>query len=577
MKKCLLLGGMIIWCFLPLLLQAQVAREIPPVTQTFVLTNATIITQPGKTMDKGQILIKDGLISAIGTNVRIPSNAKVVNADSMFVYAGFIEGLSYTGIPQPREEGSQRGQGPPQRGEPVKDPGNPTNEEAGIQPDRSVVSMLNAGDGSIETMRKLGFTAAHVVPRGNLLPGTGAVILLAGDDAGDLVIAENTSLFSNLDGARRVYPATLMAVMSKWRELYKQAMQAKAHEKNYETNPRGMTRPEYDAALSAFYPVLDKKLPVFFTAESVKDAYRVMTLQEELGFPLVMAELKQGFYMTDALKQKNFPLLLSLDIPESIKEEKKSEKKEGEEPKAKMVKDEKADPEKEALEKRRKEAIEKHQSQAATLDKAGINFGFSTLSVKSKDLKTNLLTMIEKGLSEEKALAALTTVPAKMLGLSEMMGTVEQGKIANLVVTDKPYFDKESNVRYVFVDGKMFEYEAKKARKKGDESATVAADGDWSYAIDIPGQAMSGTFSIKSDGGTLKGTMTNPQDGSVGDLENVSLNGNNLSFSIPYDAGGQAMRVSFNLYLDKDAFEGSVTAGSFGTFDVEGSRISTPD
>ena len=235
------------------------------------------------------------------------------------------------------------------------------------------------------------------------------------------------------------------------------------------------------------------------------------------------------------------------------------------------------DPEQKALNKRRNDAIAKHQSQAATLSEAGVSFGFSTLEVKSGDIKKNLMTMIEKGLSEEKALASLTTVPAKMFGMSEMLGTLEKGKIANLVVTDKPYFSEGSNVRYVFVDGQPFEYEAKKPRKKGDASAVVSADGEWTYTINVTGQQMSGTFRIKSEDGRISGSITNPQDGSEGELQEPVLSGNNLSFSISIDGGGQTVQVSYDLIIDGDAFEGTVTAGGYGTFDVEGERIGMPD
>lgn len=559
MKRSQLLGSLLVLGLLPLLLQAQDDREIAPVTSTIVLKNATIIPQPGQTIENGQILIKNGLIEAVGKSVTVPANAKVIDADSLYVYPGFIEGLSRTGVPRPKEQEERRE---------IKDPGNPPNDAAGIQPERSVIDLLKADDSSIESMRKLGFTAAHVVPYGNMLPGQGAVILLGGDKPQEMVLAARTSLLSQLDGARRMYPATGMAVMSKFRELYKQAQQAQQHEQNYKSKPRGMNRPAYNGVLEAFYPVLNKEQPVFFVAEGVKDVYRVLALQEELDFPLVLAEVKQGFFMTEDLKSKGFPLLLSLDLPEAKEAKKEAGDKQ---------KEEKPSPEQEALKKRREEAIAKHQSQAATLDKAGLTFGFSTLEVKSGDVKDNLLKIIEKGLSEDKALAALTTVPAEMLGMSDMLGTVEKGKIANLVVTDKPYFTKEANVRYVFVDGQAYEYEAKKSKKKSDDDAVVSADGEWSYTIDIPGQVMNGTFKIKSTEGQLSGTITSSQNDEAGELQDIVLNGNKLSFSFPYDAQGQAMKVTYEVIIDGDEFEGSVTAGSFGTFDVEGERVGLPD
>ena len=88
--------------------------------------------------------------------------------------------------------------------------------------------------------------------------------------------------------------------------------------------------------------------------------------------------------------------------------------------------------------------------------------------LKSKDFKKNLGGVIKHGLTEDQAIAALTTTPAQILGVSSMMGTVERGKMANLVITDKPYFDEKSNVRFVIVDGDLTEYEAKKEKKKNN-------------------------------------------------------------------------------------------------------------
>lgn len=555
------------------------SSDLKPVTRTYALTGATVVTQPGKVMEKTTIVIKDGLIQTIGKNVKIPFDAEIVKADSMYIYAGFIEGLSHTGIPKAEPAQGRGGGGNRQQAPQVKDPGSPPNDLAGITPERLLTTVFNAKEKSISSMRALGFTAAHVVPEGQMLPGQAALMMLHGENADQMVLKDESALFAQLTGARRMYPATVIAVIAKWREMYKQAELAQGHEKAYAANPKGMTRPSFDPTLQAFYPVIDNTQSVFFKASDVKSAYRVLSLQKEFGFDLVLAELKQGWHIADELSKKNIPVLISMDLPASKDKGKGKGKKE--KPKAKeKMKEKKDDPfqaEKAALEKRRDEELKKHLTQAATLEKAGVLFGFSTLDVKSKDVRGNLRKMIENGLSENAALAALTTIPAKMLGVSDALGSVEQGKIANLVITDNPYFEEKSNVRYVFVDGHKYEYEAKKPAKKGDPTAKVKVAGKWSYSFEAMGQNMEGILELVDNGGDITGTITNEAMGNNSKIESADLEGNTLSFSIAIDGGGQTVNVEYSLVFEGDSLEGTVSAGQFGTFDMEGERISNPD
>ena len=540
----------------PLGMQAQSSgTDRPPVTRTYLIKNAFVVQRPGTVIDMGSVLIRDGLIEAVGTNVTVPADAQVLEEDSLYVYAGFIEGLSHTGVPRPD---------PADRRRPDNiTPGNPPNDVAGIQPDREVVGLMKANDKSVADMRQLGFTTAHVVPYGRMLPGLGAIVLLSGDHPEEMVLKGNTSLFSQFEGGPGVYPATTMAIMSKWREMYKQAQQAKEHETRYATNPKGMARPETNRTLAAFYPAIDGQRPVFFATEGVKDIYRALTLQKELGFPLVIAEAKEAWRAVDALQQSKTPVFLSLELPEA--KEAKAEEKE-EEAKAE---------EKMALEKRRAAAMEDFESQAATLAKAGVTFGFSTLEVKDGDIRANLRRMIKAGLTEDQALAALTTTPAQLLGISDLVGTIETGKIANLVLSDTTYFSENANVRYVFVDGDLYEYEVKK-KKKGDPDAKVNAAGTWAFVIDVPGQRTEGSFEFSGTPDDLVGKM-NTSDGSTLDLRKISLDGNILSFIANYNAGGQMIDLEFELVIAGDEMEGSVAAGTLGSFDVEADRTSTPD
>lgn len=560
MKKTLTLGLLFLTVQLASLC-AQNESGLTPVTNTYALKDVRIIQKPGQMIEVGTVVVKDGLISAVGKDVQIPLNAKVLEADSMYVYAGFIDGLSHVGIPKPE---NKEGEGRRRR---ESNSANPTYERAGIQPQIQAREVLSAKDKSIADMRKLGFTTAHAVPRGKMLPGSGALILLAGDTPDEMILKSNTSLFSQFKGGGGVYPGTLIAVMSKFRELYKQAEQAKMHQSKYSSTQTGLLRPNNDRVLEAFFPTIDGKTPVYYEAEKMKDIHRVFTLQKELGFPVVLTNVKQGWYLADKIKNSNTKVLLSLDLPDAKDEAAKEDKKKKGEAKY-------AEQEFELMEfkKRQQEFLKLYQSQAATFEKKGIAFGFSSLDTKTGDIRKNLRTMIENGLSENSALASLTTIPAKQLGVSNSMGTVEKGKIANLVVTDKPYFEEKSNVRIVIVDGKVFEYKIKK-KKKGDPNAKVDIAGKWNYEIFVPGMEITGVLTLKNDDGDISGTMSMNQGEGTEDIRNAALEGNELTFESTANPGGAPMTISFELTVEEGSLEGTVNVGEFGTFEVKGDKV----
>ncbi len=563
----------------PSLLFGQDEKVLSPVTRTYAITNVTIIQGPGRKVDMGTVIMKNGLITGVGKGLAIPPEAIVIKADSMYVYAGFIDGLSHTGVAKPKEETNR---------ERAKDPGNPPPDKAGINPQVDVRTLLNPEDKSVEEARNLGFTTAQVVPYGNLLPGQSAVVLLGGKSADDMVLANKTALYSELTGANGVYPSTIIGVLAKWRDLYKNATFAKSNESLYASNRAGFERPSGDRILEAFYPVIDQKIPVLFKAEKILDIQRIYSLKADLGFPLVLADVKEGWLMTNKIKAAGTKVFLSLDLPEEKKDDKKKDdkdKKEGDKKEGEKKEDKKEekketpakaktanDLEKEVLEKRKAEAIANYVAQASTFQKAGIPFGFSLLSAKSKDVPANLRRMITAGLSEDAALAALTTTPAQLLGLSDRMGSVDNGKIANLVISDKPYFNEKAKVRYVFVDGVMYQQEVKETPKKTDGAAKVAPGGTWSYSTESPQGTTTGKLVIKDDGGTLSGTISNSMSNKETELKGTTLDGSTLSFNFGFDTGGNQLTIEVSVAIDGDSFEGTMAVGTFGSFPIKGTR-----
>jgi len=183
--------------------------------------------------------------------------------------------------------------------------------------------------------------------------------------------------------------------------------------------------------------------------------------------------------------------------------------------------------------------------------------------------------MIKNGSTEDQILAALTTQPADLLGLSSTMGTLDNGKMANMVITDKSYFDEKSNVRYVVVDGKLFEFEVKEKKKAKTDGEAVNPLGKWNYSFESPQGPGQGLITITGSEGNYSGTMTLSFNESTNDLKNVELDGSTFSFSIETDAGGQMLTLEITMTISGDSFEGTITAGPFGSFPLEGSK--TPE
>jgi hypothetical protein len=558
---------------------AQDEKEMAPVSRSYAVSNVNIIQAPGRTIDRGTVVLKNGLIVAVGKGISVPADAIEIKGDSMYVYAGFIDGLSHTGVTKPKDEpGHER----------PKDPGNPAPDKAGITPQVDVRTLLNPADKSIEEMRGVGFTVSQVVPYGIFLPGNAAIIQLGGSSSDKMVLVSQSALYSELTANQSVYPSTIMGVMAKWRELYRQSTLSQSYESVYAFNRTGLERPSTDRIHQAFYPVLDKKEPVLFKAEKMMEIHRVLALQSDLGFQLVLGNVKEGWDVANKIKTSGAKVFLSLDLPEDKKADEKKDEKKPEAKKDLQKGDEKkpdekpkveekpkiktaADVEKETLEKRKAEFIVKFTSQASVYQKAGLGFGFSSLTAKAKDIPANLRRIIAAGLSEDQALASLTTIPSQLLGLSDRLGTIDNGKIANLVITDKPYFNEKARVRYVFVDGEIYKMDVKES-KKATGNATVDISGSWTFTAQTPQGKNENKISFRKDGTIYAGSVSGGMIPQAVDLKRVELDGSSLKFTYSLNLGGNTVEVIVEGTIDGDSFKGTSTAGQFGSFSTEGSK-----
>ena len=544
-----------------------------PVTNAVALTNARVVQSPGTVLDRATVVVRDGRIVAVGRDADVPFDARVIEADSLTVYAGFVDAMGYAGVPKPEDPERYEG-----------DPGDPPRERAGILPDRDVRDLYDASDASVKALREAGFTAAHVAPRDGLFSGQGSVVLLreAGryETAADVVLAGPTSLVARIDGARGVYPATPMGVLAVMRETVENARRHRAAGAAYAERPGRTARPRYDATLDGLAPLLDGDRQLVFAVDGWLDGFRALRASDEMGLTPILVGVPDAAPLLDKLRASGTAVFAPLALPDTVKADSAalaitapplSQASPGGVSfvtERRIVSYDAVDDERSALTAQRRSAVQRADASPGRLADAGVPFAFASLDAKPADIGKNLRRMVAAGLSPDDALAALTTTPARLLGLEGSLGTVERGKLANLVVTTGDLFADTTQIRFVLVEGVAHELEAtSKKGAKGDSTATgVVAVGTWDY--DVPEVTEAGTFTIVQNGGEYSGTIVG-SDGDEEPLQDVTLTGNALSFRVDVDGAGTA---TISGTIDGDAFEGVVDLGSAGSFGFTATR-----
>jgi len=539
------------------LLQLQLNGQIdydkfPSSVKKVLIKDLLVVSSAGATPTKNSILISKGKIEQIGSNIKPSFDCKTIPLDSLYAYPGFIAGLTHAGLKQADES---------KNNSKVKFPGAPPNKRAGITPELTALDFYDPSASNIEQYRKAGFTAMQAAPKGRMLPGSSDVFLLSGKEAHEVGLNEKSGMFSQFKGADGVYPRTVIAIIAKWKDLYNNAKYAGQFMDGYHSNSN-LDRPNYDPSIKALIPLTKGNMPLYFKAPKLKDLYRALSLQKDLGCDMVLTDVRQATAAFDNIKRSGAQVLLSPKLPKEIKEDE--------------LEDEDLDDEQRAFIQRKLQSNEAYLSQAAELEKANIPFGFSFLESKPDELKEQLMKMIEKGLSEKAALAALTSYPAKLLGVENQLGSIQQGKLANMVICDKPYFEKDSKIKYVIVEGEIFEYEEKK-KKEAKDGPLLDLLGTWDFELEIFGETDGGKL-------VLSGSEEIPEILIYGDDEpddpseakNVKREGNKLSFDFEAETDGGMMEFQLDLDFEEEVFEGTLS-GSIGSFPMKGTKINSPE
>ena len=436
----------------------------------FAVKNARIVPVSGAVIENGTVVVAKGLIAEVGTNVKIPPEAWVIDGRGLTVYPGLIDAGTNLGLPP--EEGAEQAAAAGGRGRRRAAPTGPIaagpEDRPGTSPWRVAADELKTDDKRIESWRNAGFTTALTMPEGGIFPGQATVIDLAGARAGDYVVRATTTLPISLkpgDGFFS-FPDSLMGTIGYVRQVFDDTAWYAQAEPIYEANPMKTERLAYDRTEIVLNRALQRKEIVLLPGNNSVQILRALRLADEWKIRAVLYGGQQGYAVTDALAASKIPVLVSLKWPERPKD---------------------ADPEGEQT-LRELQFRDRAPGTPAALAKAGVKFAFySDGLAESKDIFKSVKKAKDAGLSPDAALRAFTVDAAEILGLGDRMGSIAPGKIANLVVTDGDIFGEKTKVKHVFVDGNWFEIHEEAAPPKPDEKKPSDVDETGTAASRIEG------------------------------------------------------------------------------------------
>ncbi len=449
------------------------------------ITGAKIVTSPGRVIEKGTVVIRDGLIEAVGSDVDVPFDATVIDGEGMTIYAGFIDASTSKGVPTGDESGRQSGSGLDRRDIDLATQIAASTQQVnrkGIFPDYSAARNLKINLDDAKAWREAGFTVVHVMPSGELMNGTSAVVALVDPNTTatrESILQSDFAAAAGWRSSGRGYPTSLMGTMAHLRQTLLDGQHYQTSWEIYRRVKRGIKRPPNDPAMESIGAMLNREIPVVFPASSIDEVYRAQNLAKEFGLALILDGVQKGHEFVSDLQTSTAPVILRMNFSEKPKLGEAVRggrggfggRRRGGSSEAPKI--DKRIPVAKGVFEERSSQWENEIKNAASLAAAGVKFVFSTEG--TKDVPTfieNLRLAIEHGLSADDALASLTIRPAQLFGLQDQLGTIEKGKIANLVVMTGDLENKDSKVRYTFVNGQSFEKKAKEKKEGNSETSS---------------------------------------------------------------------------------------------------------
>ena len=440
-------------------LDAQQATRTEPVeglrdnsTGYHALVGARVVTAPGRVIDDATIVIRDGIIRSVARDADAPAGARVWDLSGHTVYPGFIDAHADLGMDDVPEGG---------------DTGT-THWNPQVRAWFSTTDELQDDQRLRQALRSQGFGTAMVVPKQGIFRGTASVVDLSDAGVRDRVlrpdVAQSVGFQRSFELGGR-YPNSAMGVIALMKQTFMDADWYIRAWDAYESSGRAFLPPETSAALEALGPVVRASQPVLFETGSEEEYLRATKLANDFGLTAWYRGSGEEYRLIDVIAGRTDPLIIPLDFPDAPEVD---------------------DPES-ALDAELGELRHWYlaPTNPAQLAEAGVSFALTADELSSvTDFLPQLRTAVARGLSPDDALAALTTTPAGWLGIERTHGTVEAGKVANLVVAEGDLFTEEADVRDVWVRGRPYGV-TRVAQIDPRGTWAISSDDEWGFDAEL--------------------------------------------------------------------------------------------
>lgn len=393
----------------------------------YAITNARIVTVSGAEIAKGTVVVgADGKIQAVGADAAVPQGARVVDATGLTVWPGMMDAGTRMGLAE------------------IEQGANATvdNAETGsLNPNAQAIYGLNPHSAHIGVTRVGGVTHVVSSPTGGLVSGQSAIVNLAGWTVPEMTVVPRTALVINLPssgfGGRGGFGAFLAQQQggnaqdqSRTRErqldsirtLFRDAEAYRAAHAAFEKD-KSLPRPRHDVILASLDKVVSGGEPVIFTANRANEIRQAVEFAKEMKVKAIIVGGRDAWMVTDLLKQNDVPVILT---------------------------------EVRALPTREDDPYDVNYTAPAKLAAAGVRFAIASGDdgPHVRDLPHVAGMAVAYGLPKDVALKSVTLAPAQIFGVADRLGSIEVGKVANLVVTDGDLFEPRTRTKYLYIDGR---------------------------------------------------------------------------------------------------------------------------
>ena len=489
------------------------------------LTDVQVVVAPGNVLESATVVIRDGIIEQVGTDVSIPTGARVWDMEGHTVYAGFIDPHSDLGMGDPRTDDTDRG---------------PAYWNPQIQSFISAAAEYAHDEDRAEELRAQGIGAALAIPQLGIFRGETALVSLGDGPNNRRIISSGQAQsvsYSRSNDLGGGYPTSMMGSIALIRQTLYDTDWYREAQAVYRSNPQGLNRPETNRSLEALDAAARGEVPLLFEARNQDELQWTLALAREFPFDFWIRGSGTEYRILDVVSQMDAPLIVPVDFPD---------RPDLSNPDAAlgasvaMLRNWYLAPE-----------------NPARLAAEGVEFAFTADGLDdAEDYMANIRTAVARGLDRDVALAALTTVPAGLAGAQATHGTVEAGKVANLVIADGDLFDEDTAIRDVWVDGRRYPI---------DPAPAVDVRGDWVVSSsDAPVGPTQGRLVLEGSRTSPSGTLT--LNGQSVDLRSASIRpeARRVRFAVPgqdLDVPG-LMRFSATLSGDQLHGWGEMPDGS---------------